>query len=125
MPGIDFDRLRAEVPMQQVLQLLGFEASRCRGDQWYGPCPLYGCASPTRPTFSVNVALGRFYCHRCRHHGHQIELWAAATGLRLYPAAINLCAALGREVPALQAAVGRHHGVDERPPNTKQRRGHR
>ena len=42
MPGIDFDRLRAEITMQQVLQLLGFEPTRCRGDQWYGRCPLPG-----------------------------------------------------------------------------------
>ncbi len=84
MPGIDFDRLRAEVPMQQVLQLLGFEPNRCRGDQWYGVCLLPRCATSPRPTFSVNVALGRFYCH---HQGHQIQLWAAATGLQLHPAA--------------------------------------
>jgi DNA primase len=99
MPGIDFDRLRAEVPMQQVLQLLGFVPCRRRGDQWYGPCPLPGCATSPRPHFSVNVAFGRFYCHRCRQHGHQIQLWAAATGLTLYPAAIHLCGALGRDVP--------------------------
>ena len=102
MPGIDFDRLRAEVTMRQVLELLGFKPSRCRGDQWYGACPLPGCLPSRRPTFSVNVALGRYYCHRCRHHGHQLELWAAATGLKLYPAAINLCAALGREVLWIQ-----------------------
>jgi len=102
MPGIDFDRLRAEVPMRQVLRLLGFEPTRYRGDQWYGPCPLPGCATSPRPTFSVNVAIHRYHCHRCHHHGHQLELWSAATGLRLHPAAIHLCAALGREVPWIQ-----------------------
>ena len=99
MPGVDFDRLRAEITMRQVLQLLGFQSTRCRGDQWYGRCPLRDCPPSRRPCFSVNVAMGRYYCHRCHRHGHQIELWAAATGLRLYPAAIDLCAALGREVP--------------------------
>ena len=99
MPGVDFDRLRTEITMQQVLQLLGFEPVRCRGDQWYGRCPLHDCPPARRPTFSVNVPMGRYYCHRCHRHGHQIELWAAATGLRLYPAAIDLCTALGREVP--------------------------
>ena len=49
MPGIDFDRLRAEITMQQVLQLLGFESTRCRGDQWYGRCPLRDCP-PVSPT---------------------------------------------------------------------------
>lgn len=99
MPGIDFDRLRAEVTMQQVLQLLGFQSTRRRGQQWYGPCPLPGCRPCHKPCFSVNVALGRYYCHRCHRHGHQLRLWAAATGLLLHPAAIDLCATLGREVP--------------------------
>jgi len=101
MPGIDFDRLRAEVPMQQVLQLLGFEPKRCRGDQWYGHCPMRDCPPRRRRRFcfSVNVARGRYCCHRCKRHGHQIELWAEATGLLLHPAAIHLCTTLGREVP--------------------------
>jgi hypothetical protein len=102
MPGVDFDRLRAEVTMQQVLQLLGFEPTRGRGEQWYGRCPLPGCRPSPKPSFSVNVAIGRYYCHRCHRHGHQLELWAAATGLLLYPASIDLCAALGREVPQME-----------------------
>jgi hypothetical protein len=105
MPGIDFDRVRDEISMQQVLQLLGFSPTRCRGDQWYGSCPLPGCP-PTRTSrsscFSVNVSIGRYYCHRCRRYGHQIELWAAATGLLLHPAAVDLCTALGREVPWIE-----------------------
>ena len=102
MPGVDFDKLRAEVSIQQVLELLDFEPNRCRGDQWYGRCPLPGCPPSQRPCFSVNVALNRYYCHRCRGHGHQLELWSAATGLPLYPAAIDLCATLGRDVPRIQ-----------------------
>ena len=99
MPGIDFDRLRAEITMQQVLQLLGFQPDRGRGDQWYGQCPLHDCPCSRQPSFSVNVAMGRYYCHRCHHYGHQIELWAAVTGLPLHAAAIDLCGVLGRRVP--------------------------
>ena len=99
MPGIDFSKLRAEITMEQVLDLLGFQPLHRRGHQWYGCCPLHDCTSRRPRFFSVNVAMGRYYCHRCHHHGHQIELWAAATGLRLYPAAIDLCTALGGEVP--------------------------
>ena len=83
MPGVDFDKLRAEVSIQQVLQLLGFEPNRCRGDQWYGRCPLPGCPPSQRSCFSANV-------------------WSAATGLPLYPAAIDLCVTLGRDVPRIQ-----------------------
>jgi hypothetical protein len=34
VPGVDFDRLRAEITIEQVLRLLGFQSSGCRGDQW-------------------------------------------------------------------------------------------
>ena len=53
-------------------------------------------------TNSVKVALGRYYCHRCRSRGNQLELWAAAQGLPLHPAAIDLCSQLGREGPWIQ-----------------------
>lgn len=102
MPGVDFDRLRAEIAMEQVLQLLGFAPTRCRGQQWHGRCPLPGCSPSARPSFSVNVAIGRYCCHRCGRHGHQLELWAAATGLPLHPAAIDLCAALAIEPPWIE-----------------------
>lgn len=36
----DFDGLRAEIPTQQVLQLLGSEPERRRAGQWYSRCPL-------------------------------------------------------------------------------------
>jgi len=102
MPGVDFDRLRAEITMEDVLQLLAFQPERRSGPQWYGCCPLRECTSERNHCFSVNVALGRYYCHRCHRHGHQIELWAAATGLTLHPAAVELCARLGRQVPWIQ-----------------------
>lgn len=102
MPGVDFDRLRAEVPIQDVLQLLGFEPERCCGVQWYGHCPLPACRQSGKVPFSVNVAMGRYRCHRCQSQGHQLELWSVATGLPLYRAAIDLCTALSREVPRIQ-----------------------
>jgi hypothetical protein len=99
MPGINFDKLRRQITMRQVLDLLGFKPCQRTGDQWYGPCPLHE-STPNRPRcFSVNVAIGRYHCHRCHSQGHQLELWAAAAKLPLYPAAIDLCRALGQEVP--------------------------
>ena len=64
MPGIDFDRLRAEITMEQVLNLLGFEPTSRKGPQWYGRCPLPECDSERSCSFSVNVALGRYDCSR-------------------------------------------------------------
>jgi len=97
MPGIDFHRLRREITMRQVLDLLGFQATRCRGDQWYGYCPLH--ASTRATAFSVNVEKGCYYCHQCHRHGDQLQLWAEATETPLHPAVIDLCGQLGVNVP--------------------------
>ena len=101
MPGIDFDRLRAEITMEQVLNLLGFQPSRRTGQQWYGSCPLHDATSGRRRPFCVNVAISRYYCHQCHSRGNQLELWAAAAKLPLHQAAIDLCRALGEEIPWL------------------------
>ncbi len=99
MPGVDFDRLRAEITMEQVLSLLEFQPWQRSGMQWYGSCPLHESTSRRRRSFSVNVALGRYYCHSCHSHGNQLELWAAATKQPLHQAAIDLCHQLGCPVP--------------------------
>ena len=99
MPGVDFDRVRGEITMEQVLSLLGFQPSERSGVQWYGRCPLHESTSGRCRSFSVNVAIGRYYCHGCHSHGNQLELWAAATKLPLYQAAIDVCHRLGRQIP--------------------------
>jgi hypothetical protein len=101
MPGIDFNRVRAEITMEQVLNLLRFEPTSRRGPQWYGACPLHETSSRRKRShcFSVNVALGCYYCHRCHRHGNPLELWADATGQSLHRAAIDLYRQLGRAVP--------------------------
>ena len=65
MPGIDFDRLRREITMEQVLTLLGFEPSQRTGEQWYGACPVHDSTSDRARHFSVNVATRRYHCHKC------------------------------------------------------------
>ena len=93
MPGIDFNRLRREVTMEEVLNLLGFVSSHRTGAQWSGRCPLHESRSGRSRSFSVNVALGRYHCHACHSQGNQLELWAAFTQRSLHPAAIDLCRA--------------------------------
>lgn len=99
MPGIDFAVLRREITMEQVLNLLEFEPTQRTGDQWYGGCPVHGSTSSRTRHFSVNVAKRRYCCHKCHSQGNQLELWAAVTKRDLHPAMIDLCQALGREVP--------------------------
>jgi transposase-like protein len=99
MPGVDFDVLRREVTMQQVLNELGFQAIHCDDDQLRGPCPVHGSSSKHSRVFSVNLSEGRYYCHKCKSHGNQLELYAVARNTTVYQAAVDLCRALGRDVP--------------------------
>ena len=99
MPGVDFDVLRGEITMQQVLNEIGFQATHRDGDQLRGPCPVHGSTSTHSRAFSVNLNTDRYYCHKCKSHGNQLELYAAVENITVYQAAVNLCHALGRDVP--------------------------
>ena len=99
MPGIDFHVLRQEITMQQVLDLVGFEPTTRTGAQWHGPCPVHGSTSTRSRSFSVNLELGRYHCHKCGSQGNSLELWAAVQKTSLYVASQELCRALGRDVP--------------------------
>lgn len=101
MPGIDFNQLRTEITITQVLGLLKFEPIHPRGQQWYGYCPLHESEPKHRRAFSVNVAIGCYCCHKCGSRGDQFTLWAEANKLPLYPATIDLCHQLGIQVPYL------------------------
>jgi DNA primase len=102
MPGLDFERLRSEIPMRDVLDLLHFVAVNGRGDQLYGPCPLHPPEQERSRCFSVNLNTARFHCHRCGQCGNQLEIWAAATKKPIYDAAIELCQRLSKEPPWIQ-----------------------
>jgi DNA primase len=99
MPGIDFNRLRREITMEQVLEQLSFKPTSRTGNQLHGPCPVHGSSSGESRSLSVNLETGRYYCHKCHSHGNQLELWAAVNRLPLYEAARDLCQALGQDIP--------------------------
>lgn len=102
MPGVDFQVLRQEITMEQVLSQLGFQPKNKSGSQWRGVCPIHETTSERGPTFSVNVDTARYQCHKCQSKGNQIELWAAVKRLSIYDAAVDLCKALGRDVPWIE-----------------------
>jgi hypothetical protein len=95
MNHLDYAAIRQRVPIRCVLLLLTYEPTCRRGHQWRGPCPLPGCY-PSADTskercFSINVQRHLFRCFRCGQSGNQLDLWAHATGLSLYPATLDLC----------------------------------
>jgi DNA primase len=60
MPGVDFNVLRDEVSMEDVLRQLRFQPTSRSGNQLHGSCPVHGSTSPGSRTFSVNLAKGRY-----------------------------------------------------------------
>ena len=99
MPVVDFNVIRKEITMDQVLDRLDFQPTGRTELQLYGPCPIHGSSSARTRQFSVNLKSGRYYCHKCHSHGNPLELWAAVKGIPVYDAAVDLCHALGRSVP--------------------------
>jgi len=102
MPGVDFDLVREQVPMAEVLRLVGFVPTRVRGDPMRGPCPIHGSTSRRSRSFSVNVQRGRYQCFRCGSRGNALELWAAVHQIGVYAASVELCERLGIEVPRIK-----------------------
>jgi len=95
MPGIDYRAVRQRISMAKVLELIGFQATRWRGSQLRGPCPIPDCPCPSvsRPTFSVHLDRQVYRCFACHGHGNALDLWAAVQRLPLHQAAITLCQA--------------------------------
>jgi hypothetical protein len=99
MPGIRYAEVRARITMAEVLGLLGFVPSATFGDQVRGPCPVHHSATPSSRSFSANLRLHIYRCFKCSSSGNQLDLYAAATGLCLFEAAVALCEQLHRDVP--------------------------
>jgi DNA primase len=104
VPGIDFRRLRSDIGIVDVLELLGFVAATRIGEQVRGECPLHTSTRPGRHrTFSANLARNTFQCFKCKAAGNRLDLWAKATNQPIHQAAQSLCDRLNREVPWLAA----------------------
>jgi len=63
VPGADFETVRREITLEQVLDLLGFRPSTRSGVQWYGSCPLRASPSCHRRSFSVNPGAPGLRCY--------------------------------------------------------------
>jgi DNA primase len=99
MPGIDFALLRRQLTLTQVLDLVGFTATTRRGPQVRGPCPVHGATTPRSRSFAAHLEKQCWRCFGCGAGGNALDLYAAATRLPLYQAALELCARLHLPVP--------------------------
>ena len=51
MPGIDLKKVRSQITIQQVLDMLGFAPTARRGPRLRGPCPIHGDCRPQSQVF--------------------------------------------------------------------------
>ena len=79
MPAIDYRRARAELPLAEVLQLIGYEPRSRHGQQFRGPCPVHGARSATSRAFAVHLGKNLFHCFRCGAGGNTLDLHLKAT----------------------------------------------
>jgi hypothetical protein len=100
-PAIDFAAVRAAITIAQLLALLGFVRRSDQAGQQRGPCPLHGSTQGTARCFSVKTQAHTFHCCKCGRCGNALDLWAAARGLSIYDAALDLCQRLNIPLPVL------------------------
>ena len=101
--GIDYRALRQQVRLAQVLDLLGFVPSTCCRNQVRGPCPVHRSRTPRSRSFAAHLQRHCWQCFRCGAGGNALDLWAAATRLPVYEAAVDLCRRLNLSIPWLSA----------------------
>ena len=104
MPLLDLRRARAEVRLEDVLQLLGWSARSRLGTQVRGACPVHRSQSSTSRVFSAHLERGIWQCFRCGAAGNALDLWAQVTGQGIYAAVLDLYRRLGRALPWLPPA---------------------
>jgi DNA primase len=101
MAGIDYRALRQRLRLAQVLDLLGFVPSARYRNQVRGPCPVHGSRTPRSRSFAAHLERQCWQCFNCGAHGNALDLWAAATKLPVYEAAVDLCRRLNLAIPWL------------------------
>ena len=89
-PAIDFDAIRAAVPMAAVPQLPGFRARTPHGARRRGPGPRHGSTAGAGRCFPVSHGDQTFPCFKCGRPGDALDRRAQATRPTPYDAALDL-----------------------------------
>lgn len=100
---IDYRALRQQIPMERVLELIGYHPTSHRGRQLRGPCPLHAPKHPHPRSFSVDLTRGLFRCFECGAQGNSLDLWVGFRRLPLRKAALDLCHHAGVRVPEVNS----------------------
>ena len=98
MTWLDYREIRERVRIVDLLEELGWQATKTRGAQLRGSCPLPGCKRTTtidKPsssqwTFSVQGDRNIYRCFRCGSAGSVIDFWSAFRMLTIHEVATEL-----------------------------------
>jgi DNA primase len=94
---VDFDALKRQVSVSQVLRHLGWMPTRIEPATQRGPCPVHG--SRSRGSRSLSVSRTWWKCWSCGARGDVIRLWALLHRCDDLTAALAICEALNVRVP--------------------------
>ena len=113
MPSLDFDAIKRDIPMDDVLFLLDWHWVWARAPVKRGPCPVH--KSSTVQSRSLVITDQVWYCHKCKRGGDVLELYAQVVGKPIYEATLELCARLGRHAYCLRRPLlrGRSRNSEE------------
>jgi len=102
MSRLDYAAIRARISILEVLDLIDYQPTQRRVEQWRGPCPFSLAHGPeafqpcstkrnSNRCFSVNFRKNVFRCFCCNRAGNSLDLWSQLTGKRLFDATQDLC----------------------------------
>jgi hypothetical protein len=104
---IDYRALHNQVPMDRVLDLIGYHLTSRRGHRLRGACPFHApFHAPERPLprcSSVELTNGLTRCCDCSDQGNQRDLWASLRSLPLHKATLDPCEYADVRIPAINS----------------------
>lgn len=101
----DIERIRAAMPLEQVIERLGNLVLVRRGRQLWGCCPLPGHQDDS-PSFSVDPAKQLWHCWGCGRGGDVFAFATAMSGASSFTTALHVVAAIAGVDYAPASAVG-------------------
>ena len=94
---IDYRELKQQIRIIDLLRSKGWKATKGRGAQLRGPCPLSNCdsrsydhSSPKQPSFSLHLERNIYQCFRCQSSGTVLDFWQNYRAIPLKQAVIEL-----------------------------------
>jgi transposase len=92
--SVDYQYLRQQITMQQVLNHLGLLTGLQKGGrgECRGPCPLHGSKDRNSRSFAVNLSKNAYKCFApsCGQSGNVLDFWAAYHKQSIHQAALSL-----------------------------------